>query len=249
MSIPALFLPGQLTDERLWAPMLAALPESLIAPHFVELMRGDTVAALARHALSGPPEKFVLVGLSLGGYVAFEMLRQSPHRVTGLILFNTSARADEEEKIQEREKVKKAVAIGQFVGVTNRLMPTIVHPRQLGNRAVTDTVMQMAGHIGQVGFIRQQHAIMSRSDSRDLLPHIQVPTLVIGGDSDQRTPPELQQEIAKAVPHAEFHLLKNVGHLAPLEEPILCAELVTNFLQQKLFIPHAVTLTHSSRPQ
>jgi len=230
MSIPALFLPGQLTDERLWAPMLAALPEGLIAPHFVELTRGDTVAALARHALSGPPEKFVLVGLSLGGYVAFEMLRQSPHRIAGLILFNTSAQADEEEKIQEREKVKKAAAVGQFAGVTTRLMPTIVHPRQLGNRSVTDTIMQMAAHIGQEGFLRQQHAIMSRSDSRDLLPHIQVPTLIVGGDSDQRTPPQLQEEIANTIPGAEFHLLPKVGHLAPLEEPVKCAEIMRVFL-------------------
>jgi len=232
MTVPALFLPGQLTDERLWAPMLAALPQGLIAPNFVELTRGDTVAALARHALSGPPEKFVLVALSLGGYVAFEILRQSPHRVKGLILFNTSARSDDEEKAQEREKVKRAAKIGQFVGVTNRLMPTIVHPRQLGNRSVTDMVMQMAAHIGQSGFLSQQHAIMSRPDSRDLLPHIRVPTLVAGGDSDQRTPPELQREIAENIPGAEYHLLHEVGHLAPLEEPAICANLVAEFLNK-----------------
>jgi len=249
MSIPALFLPGQLTDERLWTPMLAALPEGLIAPHFVELTRGDTIAALARHALSGPPEKFVLVGLSLGGYVAFEMLRQSPHRVAALVLFNTSARSDDEEKLEERERLKKAVTVGQFTGVTNRLMPTIVHPRQLGNRMVTDIVMQMASHIGQEGFLRQQHAIMSRSDSRDLLPHIQVPTLIVGGDSDQRTPPELQHEIAAQISGAEFHLLRNVGHLAPLEEPVLCADLVMNFLQKNLITPHAVTPAHSGHRQ
>ncbi len=236
MTIPALFLPGQLTDERLWQPMLAAMPPGLIAPHFTELTRGDSVAALARHVLSGPPEQFALVALSLGGYVAFEILRQSPHRVKALILFNTSARADDEAKMQEREKIKRAAAIGQFVGVTNRLMPTIVHPRQLGNRGVTDTIMQMAAHIGQGGFLSQQHAIMSRPDSRDLLPHIRVPTLVIGGDSDQRTPPELQREIADAVPGAEFHLLPDVGHLASLEEPVVCAGLVAEFLT-KNFLP------------
>lgn len=233
MSFPALFLPGQLTDERLWTPMLAAMPSGLITPHFVDLTRGDTVAAYARHVLSGPPEDFILVALSLGGYVSFEILRQSPHRVKGLILFNTSARSDDAEKLEERERVKNAVEVGKFTGVTNRLMPTIVHPRQLGNRSVTDTVMQMAAHIGQDGFLKQQNAIMGRFDSRDLLPRIQVPTLIIGGDSDQRTPPELQQEIAGLVPGAEFHLLDKVGHLAPLEEPVKCAQLLTEFIERK----------------
>jgi pimeloyl-ACP methyl ester carboxylesterase len=232
MSIPALFLPGQLTDERLWQPMLAALPPGMIAPHFVELTRGETVAALARQVLSGPPEKFVLVALSLGGYVAFEMLRQCPGRVMGLVLFNTSARSDDAERLEERERIAAALEVGKFAGVTNRLMPTIVHPRQLGNRAVTDTVMQMAAHIGQAGFLTQQHAIMSRPDSRELLPHIRVPTLVIGGDSDQRTPSELQREIAEQIPGAEFHLLHEVGHLAPLEEPIICADLLAGFLRR-----------------
>ena len=235
MLHPALFLPGQLTDARLWAPMLAAMPPGLIAPHFAELTRGESVAALARQVLSAPPDKFVLVGLSLGGYVAFEILRQSPHRVKGLVLFNTSARSDDAEKLEERERLKTAVEVGKFVGVTNRLMPTIVHPRQLGNRAVTDIIMQMASHIGQSGFLSQQHAIMSRPDSRELLPHIAVPTLVIGGDSDQRTPPELQREIAELVPGSEFHLLKDVGHLAPLEEPIKCRALLEDFLTR---MPH-----------
>lgn len=232
MSLPALFLPGQLTDERLWAPMLAALPSGLIAPHFADLTRGETVAALARQVLSAPPDKFVLVGLSLGGYVAFEMLRQCPARVMGLVLFNTSARADDAEKLAAREKISQASVEGKFTGVTNRLMPTIVHARALGNRAVTDTVMQMAAHIGQPGFLSQQQAIMSRPDSRDLLPHIHAPTLVVAGDSDTRTPPELAREIAQQIPGAEFHLLPQVGHLSPLEEPIACAEIFTSFLQQ-----------------
>lgn len=212
--------------------MLAALPAGLITPHFAELTRGESVAALARHVLSGPPDEFILVALSLGGYVGFEILRQSPARVKGMILFNTSARSDDEEKLEERERVKNAVEVGKFTGVTNRLMPTIVHPRQLGNRAVTDTIMQMAAHIGQTGFISQQHAIMSRPDSRDLLEHVRVPTLVIGGDSDQRTPPELQREIIQLIPQAEFHLLHEVGHLAPLEEPVVCADLINAFLRK-----------------
>jgi pimeloyl-ACP methyl ester carboxylesterase len=231
MSRATLFLPGQLTDERLWAPMLSAMPPGIITPHFVDFFRGDSVAAYARHATSGPPDEFILVGLSLGGYVAFEILRHSASRVKALILFNTSARSDDEEKLQERERVKNAVVVGKFTGVTNRLMPTIVHPRQLGNRSVTDSVMQMAAHIGQDGFLRQQHAIMNRPDSRELLSRISVPTLVIGGDSDQRTPPELQREIANMIPGAEFHMLKDVGHLAPLEEPVLCASLIAKFLQ------------------
>lgn len=216
--------------------MLAAMPPNLLTPHFVDLTRGDSIAGYARHVLSGPPEEFILVGLSLGGYVSFEILRQSPHRVKGLILFNTSARSDDAEKLQERERVKNAVQVGKFAGVTNKLMPTIVHPRQLGNRSVTDTVMQMAAHIGQENFLKQQHAIMTRQDSRELLPHIQVPTLIIGGDSDQRTPPELQQEIAHMVPSAEYHQLDKVGHLAPLEEPARSAELIVEFIQKNFLM-------------
>lgn len=232
MSIPVLFLPGQLTDERLWSPMLAAMPSGIIAPHFADLTRGDTVAALARQVLSSPPQKFVLVGLSLGGYVAFEMLRQCPARVMGLVLFNTSARADDADKLAEREKLSRASIFGKFIGVANRLMPTIVHERALNNPGVTEVIAQMAAHIGQSGFLSQQRAIMSRPDSHDVLPQIHVPTLVVGGDSDARTPPELAREIAENIPGAEFHLLPQVGHLSPLEEPARCAEFFTDFLQR-----------------
>ncbi len=235
MTIPALFLPGQLNDDALWQPMLAALPAHFITPCYADYARGNSIEEFARQILSYAPPQFVLVGLSMGGYVALEIMRQSPQRVTALVLFNTSARADDDDKLVERERIMRASQHGRFQGVTNRLLPSIIHPRHMKDRPhLGETIVQMSQRVGQEAFLRQQEAVMARRDARDVLPHIKVPTLIIGGDSDERTPPLYSAEMAALIPGAELHILEQCGHLAPLEEPEVCAGLVERFLTNNL---------------
>jgi pimeloyl-ACP methyl ester carboxylesterase len=218
MSKPTLILlPGQLCDATLWDSQVRVLAD--IADIKVgDLTSDDTVEAMAERVLADAPEHFALCGLSLGGYVAFEIIRRAPARVTHLGLMNTSARADAEEQSDRRERSLRAARIGTFKGVTPRFLPTIIHPDHAADPAMAHIVLEMTERVGRVAFELQQRAAIGRPDSRPLLPSIRCPTLVVGGREDRVTPPFLQEEIAAGISGARLEILETCGHLAPIEQ-------------------------------
>ena len=218
MSDPIVLLPGLLCDHRLYAGQLPAL-EARGGVLVGDLTRRDSIPALAAQILDEAPPRFALAGLSMGGYVALEILRRAPGRVTRLALLDTQARADSEEGKARRRGLMALAEKGEFKGVTPRLLPLFVGADALNDPAITGTVQAMAESTGKDAFLRQQTAIMGRPDSRPHLRAIACPTLVLAGREDQITPPELQLEMAHAIPDATLVLLPRCGHLAPLERP------------------------------
>lgn len=216
---PALvLLPGLLCDQALWAPQIAAFAARL--PILVgDLTQDDSVADMARRVLAEAPPRFALAGLSMGGYVAQEILRQAPERVDRLALLDTSARADSDEQRRRRIGLLALARSGKFKGVTPRLLPLLLHPDRLDEAALTDTVMAMAERVGRDAFQRQQTAILGRPDGRADLARIACPTLVICGRQDALTPPDLAEELATGIPGAQLALLERCGHLSTLEQP------------------------------
>jgi pimeloyl-ACP methyl ester carboxylesterase len=213
-----LLLPGLLCDAALWAPQRTALAD-LAETAVADLTRHDSVAGMAGAALADAPDRFALAALSMGGYVALEIMRQAPERVTHLALLDTSARPDSAEASRRRRALIALSRTGRFKGVTPRLLPMLVHPDRLDDAPLTDVVMAMAERVGQVAFIRQQTAIMGRPDSRPGLPAIACPTLVLCGRDDALTPPALSEEMAAAIPAATLELIDSCGHLSTLERP------------------------------
>ncbi len=213
-----ILLPGQLCDAALWGPQIAGLG-GLAAIAVGDLTLDDRVEAMADRLLRDAPPRFALAGLSLGGYVAFEIMRQAPERVTHLALMNTSARADDVQQAARRENSVKAAEIGTFKGVTARFLPTILHPDHVADPVIAKLVLDMTERVGRRAFASQQAAAIHRPDSRPNLAVIACPTLVIGGRADRITPPELQQEIAAGIPGAKLEILENCGHLSPIERP------------------------------
>lgn len=226
---PVLFLPGLLCDAALWQQQI-----DMLAPHadcqVADLTQHSSMKDLAAAALAQAPAKFSLVALSMGGYVAFEILRQAPERVARLCLMDTSARPDTPEQSERRRALIGLSKSGKFKGVTPRLLPLLIHPDRLQDENITKTIMTMAERIGPQAFERQQTAILNRVDSRLFLSKISVPTLVIGGDDDQITPPEIVGEIVQWIPGALYHRIAHCGHLPPLEQPLLVNDLLTDFL-------------------
>jgi pimeloyl-ACP methyl ester carboxylesterase len=136
-------LPGLLCDERLFAaqvPALSAEAEVTVA----DLARDAGIAAMADRVLTAAPDRFALAGLSMGGYVAFEILRNAPERVTRLALLDTQATADREEALSRRRGLMELAEKGEFRGVTPRLLPLFIHRDRLGDEALTGTVQAMA---------------------------------------------------------------------------------------------------------
>jgi pimeloyl-ACP methyl ester carboxylesterase len=218
MSKPTLILlPGQLCDAALWDSQRQALAD-IADIEIGDLTHDDTVGAAAERILADAPPRFALCGLSLGGYVAFEVIRRAAGRVTHLALMNTSARADAEAQAERRELSVRAARIGAFKGVTPRFLPTIIHPDHAADPVMAEIVLAMTERVGRVAFECQQRAAITRPDSRPLLPLIRCPTLVIGGHDDRVTPPPLQEEIAAGIAGARLEILETCGHLAPIEQ-------------------------------
>lgn len=215
---PLLLIPGLLCDGRLWQHQLAALgdvADMTVADHSTH----DNLYEIAAGILALAPPRFAIAGLSMGGYIAFELLRQAPQRITHLALINTAARPDSPEKRQRRLDFMALATRGRFRGVSHALLPLLIHRDRLDDRELAGTVSAMARDSGVEAYLRESRAIVDRPDSVPMLPGIGCPTVVIGGLQDQLTPPECQQEIVDGIPGAELILLDRCGHLAPLEHP------------------------------
>lgn len=236
--IPLILVPGLLCDERLFAPQVDAL-SGLADIAIADTTPFDSVAASAAAILAHAPRRFALGGLSMGGYVAFEILRQAPERVLGLALLDTSARPDSPEQIQRRTDFIALAERGKFKGVTPQLLPMLVHKDRLNDTALTNVVFGMAEAVGKDAFIRQQCAIMARPDSRPLLPAIRCPTLVVVGRDDLITPPAIAEEMADAIPDANLVTIKWCGHLSSLEQPEAVSDALTAWLGRIVDSPPA----------
>lgn len=223
-----LFLPGLLCDAALWAHQVEHLRD-LATPVVADLTRDDTIAAMARRAAGQAPGRFVLVALSMGGYVAFEMLRTLPDRIAGVALVDTTAAPDTPEKAAERRAGIASLAAGQFAGVTTRLLPKLVHPAHV-NGPVGAQVRAMARRVGGEAYVRQQRAILGRVDSRPLLPRIGVPALVVVGAQDVLTPPAEARLMHEGIKGSTLHVLPDCGHLSPLEKPAETTALLREWL-------------------
>jgi pimeloyl-ACP methyl ester carboxylesterase len=216
--LPLILLPGLLCDQALWQNQINHLKD--IADCTVaDTTRFDNVGSVASDVLCQAPPRFALAGLSMGGYVALEIMRQSPGRVVKLALFDTSARPDTPEQ-QERRRLLLAMSkSGQFKGVTPRLLPLLIHPDRIGDKELTGIIMEMAERVGHNTFQNQQTAIMNRPDSRPSLVAIHCPTLLIGGRQDAITPPEMIHEMAVGIRNAQAEIIEHCGHLSVLERP------------------------------
>ncbi|WP_374477627.1 alpha/beta fold hydrolase [Zoogloea sp.] len=213
-----LFLPGLLNDASLFQQQIDALT-AVTTTEVADLTQANSIADMAESALQNTPEApCVLVGLSMGGYVAFEIMRRAPERVAGLVLLDTSARPDTAEGVAARVSLMK-LAETDLEAVFEQLMPRLSHPLRMNLPAVRGVVHSMMSSLGKDVFIRQQGAIMTRPDSRPGLARIQCPTLVICGRQDLVTPPEMAEEIAHGIPDAQLSIVEDCGHLSTLDQP------------------------------
>ena len=214
---PIVFIPGLLCTETLFAPQIAAFSDRpiLVADH----RHHDTIEAIALHLLEQAPASFALAGLSMGGYVAMEVMRQAPERVSRLALIDTSPYADDAERLKRRQLLIKLTQRKGFTKVPHLLYPGFVHSDREHDTNLKSIVLDMAYETGAEAFIRQTKAIMSRVDSRSSLQEISCPTLVLVGDGDTLTPPHRAKEMQSLIPDSRLAIIQGSGHLPTLENP------------------------------
>jgi pimeloyl-ACP methyl ester carboxylesterase len=217
-SLPIVLVPGLNCSPRLYAAQLAALwrfGPVTVADH----TRDDTMASIARRILDAAPPRFALAGLSMGGYIALEIMRQAADRVTRLALLDTGSRADTPEATAKRHTNIARAQAGQFEDVIGPQFPLYVHPSRAGDAALKAEYLAMCHEVGPQAYVRQQRAIMARLDQRPLLATIRCPTLVLVGAQDEATPPALSDEMAGAILGARLVQVAECGHLSTMERP------------------------------
>ena len=215
---PLVLVPGLLLMRALWEPQitgLADVAQMTVADH----TRHDTMTGIAESILATAPHRFALAGLSMGGYIVFEILRLAPERVTKVAFLDTGSRADTPERSAARREL---IALAERDGsraVQERLLPVLMHKERLADKPLVDAVLRMGEDTGVEAFRRQQMALMGRPDSRPMLKSIQCPALVLVGREDALTPLELSQEIANGLPKAKLEIVSDCGHLSTMERP------------------------------
>ncbi len=228
--LPVVLIPGLTCTARLYTEQIPALWQFgpvMVADH----RRDDSMAAIARRILAAAPPRFALAGLSMGGYIAFEIMRQEPARVVKLALLDTGARADTAEQTERRGVLMAMAKDGRYAEIPELAFPIYVHRNRHGDQALQAIVRDMALATGLEAYLRQQQAIITRPDSRPGLAAIACPTLVLVGEGDEATPPQLAREIAAAVPGSRLVLIPDSGHLSTLEQPAAVTAALVEWLR------------------
>jgi len=213
---PLVLIPGYMLDDALWDGMLPFLPPELPL-HFASLAEGDSIAAMAQAILSRCPPQFSLLGFSMGGYVAREIVRIAPDRVQSLALVATSSRADLPLQVEQRSKAARATPLGAFRGLGRAAIAQSLHPENAANETLVAQVRAMGERLGREVFVRQSLIVRDADTSR--LSGIGCPTLVVAAAEDQLRTPQEARELADGIPGARLATVPNSGHLIPLEQP------------------------------
>jgi pimeloyl-ACP methyl ester carboxylesterase len=229
-TMPILLVPGLVSSPRIYAPVAPALWQMgsvMVANH----IRDDSMGAIARRILAEAPPRFALAGHSMGGYIAFEIMRQAPERVLRLALINTQARPDTPEATSRRRSQMARAQAGEYHAILDELFSGFVHPSRRERADLRQLVYDMGDDVGVEGFVRQQTAIMARPDSRPTLAAIACPTLVLTGDEDNTIPNKLSKEMADGISGAKLVILANCGHLPQPEQPEATAKAMVEWLR------------------
>lgn len=224
------FACAHLTDERLYAAQVAALEGTYDCAVFA-FREHDSLGAMAEALLARTPAQFTLVGLSLGGYLAFEIIRRELPRVARLVLMDTTAVADTEARRAGRLADIAKVRNGGIEALIAELPGRWLHPAHVGRIELTTLMSDMARSIGARGQLNQQTAMLGRPDSHADLERVEVPTLVLCGREDPVTPVQDHRAIAARVPGAQLEIIEHCGHLSTIEQPESVNRALTSWLR------------------
>ena len=229
---PILFVPGLMCDHRLWQPQVECFEcERTVA--VADVSRDASIEAMASRALTAVAGDFILAGLSMGGIIAFEMVRQAPERIKGLALLDTNAMAESDARKKERTRQIAEARKGQLSRIViEELKPNYLAPAHRQDRQLKEKILAMAQDQGIAVFEQQSRALMGRRESVETLSKIQCPTEVLCGQEDELCPVEYHQMMASHIPGAHLTVLPDCGHMSSLEAPIVVNKMLKDLIKR-----------------
>ncbi|AMP17331.1 alpha/beta fold hydrolase [Collimonas pratensis] len=222
-----LLLPGFMLDQTLWDDLREGL-QQLGQLHFGDLGQDDSISAMAARVLQQAPPRFILIGFSMGGYVAQAIMQQAPERVIALALLNTSARQQNPREIAGNKVQLELAKQVPFKGLTSRALASSLHPDLAHDRVLLERLQAMALRNGKDVFIRQLSAL--RSDGYAELHKNQCPTLIVASSNDQLSSIAESQQMLEQIATAHMVLIENCGHMTPLEKPQQLLQILSDWI-------------------
>lgn len=220
---------GFMADETLWDEVTPELAD--FAPVIpLALREGETIVAMAMALLPSLPDRFHLVGFSMGGYVAREIVRMASDRVESLVLVATSARGDTEEMIRQRRSALRSPP-ERFKGLSRPAIQSSLHPNLRDDAGMLARVRDMGVRLG--GHVFHRQSFIAREGDLDRLDGITVPTLIISADHDALRSDIEQRELENGIAGAEHTTITDTGHMIPLEQPKALAAALKTWLSQQ----------------
>lgn len=204
-------------DERLFSPQAQMLATLAIPFSIYKMTIGSTIQDIARDILETSPPHFAIIGLSMGGIVALEIMRIAPERITHLALLNTTPHEDRSGP-QRNDQIRRAQQ-GELMNVMREdLKPGYMSPSTQQDD-LYPLIMKMGLDLGAQVFVRQSLALMTRKSAVPYLTKITCPTLILTGADDMICPSEIQAEMKQSIAHSDLHIIPQCGHLSTLEAP------------------------------
>ncbi|MCX7217910.1 MAG: alpha/beta hydrolase [Burkholderiales bacterium] len=225
-------IPGFMCDASLWQAMLPELSK-IAAVQFADINEGSSIAAMAERIIPSLPEHCVLIGFSLGGYVARRIAYLAPQKLAGLVLVNSSARASTEQELQRNQQQIRMSTLYPYKGQTYTALKRALHPDRSDDAPLLAHLQAMSRNLGQQIFLRQLGLL--RQDGHAELAHIKCPSLIIASRNDQMRSMQEAENMADALPNSHLNIIEDCGHMSPLERPEVVCQLLRAWLESEIF--------------
>lgn len=224
--VSVVLIPGFMLDESLWDELVNEMPKEWNIFR-ANLLQGDSIAEIAQNIVQNSPPKFIVIGFSLGGYIARSLAEQFPERVAGLILVASSMRPDSQQQKEHKLAAIKLNSKEKFRGLSSISILKTLHPLNADHKALVKRIQEMGGKLGYDVFVKQSML------NRDVynMSKIKCPTLIISGAQDQIRSAEEATELYNQILNAQLETIEHTGHMIPIEQPKILASLIFNWLK------------------
>lgn len=219
-------VPGFMLDHQMWASLEPEMADFRPIIH-ADLGRDDSIRTMAQRLIREAPSRFVLIGFSLGGYVAREVARLAPDNVSALVLVATSSRADTPEQAH-RKAAAAALATEPFKGLSLGSLRASVHPDRSTDDELIGRLQAMGSRLGLATFRRQSN--LDRRGDSDRLSEIECPTLIVAGQDDKLRGLDEARELHAGISHSTLEIIPHTGHMIPMEQPVALANVIKSWL-------------------
>lgn len=226
--LPIIFIPGMMCDTRLFAPQINMINNRVVS--IAPITNHDNIEDLASEVLDNAPPFFILAGLSMGGTVAMEIIRQASSRVKALCLMDTNPLAENDENKAKRQPQLDKIKLGYLKDVMRDEMKPHYLYESNQRQDILDLCMDMALGLGDQVFINQSLALKNRIDQCETLKSYDGDVLILHGKDDRLCPAHRHELLHQLMPQSDYHIIPKSGHLPTIEQPQACNDILLNWL-------------------